>query len=156
MGFLTAGASAGGIIFPIMLQRLIPRVGFGIQIQTRHHLRKADARSIGWSIRICAFIVLFCYIIAVLTIKPRRPTKPLPPLYKLLDFSAFRDPCYIFLALGAWFSIFSIFNPFFYVGLYGAVAHGASSITPFYLAIMCATSIAGRVGPGLIADRVGR
>ncbi|KAK0187586.1 major facilitator superfamily domain-containing protein [Armillaria mellea] len=137
-GCVAAGASVGGIIFPILMDRLLPKVGFG------------------WTIRIIGFICLFSYTVAVLTIHPRRPTKPLPPMSRLLDFGAFKQPTYSLLAIGAWISIFSIFNPFFYVGLYGSVAFGESNLTSYYLAILCATSIVGRVGPGLIADRLGR
>jgi nitrate/nitrite transporter NarK len=138
VGFVGAGASVGGVVFPIMLQRLLPRLGFG------------------WSVRIVAFLVLFCYSIAILTIRRRRPTKQIPPITELLDFGAFRDPCFLFLAIGSWFSIFSIFNPFFYVALYGSVAFGTSNLTAYAVAIMCATSVVGRILPGFIADRVGR
>ncbi|KAL0580441.1 hypothetical protein V5O48_001594 [Marasmius crinis-equi] len=138
IGPLTAGASVGGIVYPIMLSKLIPRIGFG------------------WTIRIIAFMVLFCFIVAAFTMKRRRPTKPFPPLKTLFDFGAFRDPCYVFLATGCWFSVFAVFNPFFYVGLYGSTANPSSSLNPYYLAILCATSIAGRTLPGIIAVRVGR
>ncbi|KAJ6622513.1 major facilitator superfamily domain-containing protein [Mycena sp. CBHHK59/15] len=138
IGFPVGAASLGGIIYPIMLNRLIPRIGFG------------------WTIRILAFIVLACYAVASFTITTPRPRKPLPRLSQLLAFGAFRDPCYTCLCLGGWFSVFSTFNPFFYVGLYDVVANGASVLTPYYLAIMCATAIAGRILPGFIADRVGR
>ncbi len=87
---------------------------------------------------------------------PSSTHKPLPPMSRLMDFGAFKHPTYSLLAIGAWISIFSIFNPFFYVGLYGSVAFGESNLTSYYLAILCATSIVGRVGPGLIADRLGR
>lgn len=30
MGILVAGASVGGIIFPMLLHRLIPKIGFGM------------------------------------------------------------------------------------------------------------------------------
>ncbi|KAK0202246.1 major facilitator superfamily domain-containing protein, partial [Desarmillaria ectypa] len=125
-GCVTAGPSIGCIIFPILMHRLLPKLGFG------------------WTIRIIGFICLFCYIVAP------------PPMSRLLDFGAFKHPTYSLLPIGAWISIFSIFNPFFYVGLYGSVAFGESNLTSYYLAILCATSIVGRVGPGLIADRLGR
>lgn len=138
LGIIAAGASLGGIIFPIMLDRLIPRIGFG------------------WSVRLLAFIALFSYSIAVLTIKARRPPRKIPPISKLLDFTAFQDPCYLFLALGSWLTIFSIFNPFFYLSLYGSISYGTSNLTPYYLPILCAASILGRIAPGLVADRAGR
>ncbi|KAJ3972515.1 major facilitator superfamily domain-containing protein [Lentinula raphanica] len=138
VGCLVSGASLGGIIFPIMLNKLIPRIGFG------------------WTIRVIALISLFCYVVAVLTIYPRRPTKPLPRFTKLFDFAGFKDPCYLFLALGCWFAVFSIWNPFFYVGLSAKMANPGSILNEYYLAILCATSIVGRVSPGLIAFKVGR
>ncbi|KAF7290764.1 Monocarboxylate permease-like protein [Mycena indigotica] len=139
LGFPIAAASLGGIVYPIMLDHLIPKIGFG------------------WTIRILAFIVLFCFIVGSLTITTPRPPKPLPKLSQLLAFHAFRDPTYLCLCLGGWFSVMSIFNPFFYVGLYGEVASGGpSKLTPYYLAILCATAIVGRILPGFIADRVGR
>ncbi|KAF8215373.1 major facilitator superfamily domain-containing protein, partial [Mycena galopus ATCC 62051] len=122
-----------------MLNRLIPKIGFG------------------WTVRIIALIVFVCFAVASLTIKTRRPPKPLPPLSKILAFHAFRDLRYAFLCLGGWFTVFSTFNPFFYVGIYGAVANGgATTLTPYFLAIMCATAIVGRILPGYIADRFGR
>ncbi|KAJ7672831.1 major facilitator superfamily domain-containing protein [Mycena rosella] len=139
MGFPIAAGSVGGIIYPILLSRLIPIIGFG------------------WTVRVLAFIVLVCYIVATFTITTPRSPKPLPRLSQLLAFRAFRDPCYTCLCLGGWFTIFSTFNPFFYVGRYGAVANGgASTLTPYYLTIMSAAAIVGRIGPAFIADRVGR
>ncbi|KAI0056547.1 MFS general substrate transporter [Artomyces pyxidatus] len=138
LGCVLAGASAGGIVFPIMLDHLLPRVGFG------------------WAVRAIAFIVLGCYIIATFTIKSRRPPKPLPPLSRIINLTAFRDPRYALFAAGAFFNILSVFNPFFYVGLYGVATHGESKITPYLLPIMNATSIFGRVLPAILADRVGR
>lgn len=110
---------------------------------------------VGWTIRVIAFISLFCYIVAILIIYPRRPTQPLPHYTKLLDFKGFKDPCYVFLALGCWFAVFSIWNPFFYVGLAARVANPGSPLNDYYLAILCASSIVGRVSPGLFASRVG-
>ncbi|KAE9410229.1 MFS general substrate transporter [Gymnopus androsaceus JB14] len=137
VGCLVSGASIGGIVYPIMLKTLIPRIGFG------------------WTIRVIALITLLCYLIAVLTIFPRRPTKPLPRFAQLLDFNGFKDPCYLLLAFGCWFAVFAIWNPFFYVGLSADMANPGSPLNGYYLAILCAASIVGRVSPGLIAFRVG-
>ncbi|TFK36298.1 major facilitator superfamily domain-containing protein [Crucibulum laeve] len=138
LGCVIGGASAGGIVFPIMLHKLLPKIGFG------------------WTVRACALVVAFCYSCAIVTIRARRPPKPLPPIKVFLDFAAFKDPRYAIFAVGAWFNIVSVFNPFFQVGAYGIVANGASPVTPYLLTIMCATSIFGRVLPGIVADKLGR
>ncbi|KAJ3860954.1 major facilitator superfamily domain-containing protein [Lentinula novae-zelandiae] len=139
IGCLASGASVGGIVIPIMISKLIPRIGFG------------------WTIRILAFITLACFAGGTMTIKQRRPSKPFPKsVSALFDFTAFKDPCYLFLVLGCWFTVFAVFNPFFYVDLSAEVANPNSNVNGYYLSILCAASIFGRVSPGLIAGKVGR
>ncbi|KAF9062702.1 hypothetical protein BDP27DRAFT_274477 [Rhodocollybia butyracea] len=58
-----------------------------------------------------------------------------------------KDPCYLLLALGSWFSVFSIWNPFFYVGLSAELANSGSALNQYYLSILCASSVLGRVSP---------
>ncbi|KAJ3847906.1 major facilitator superfamily domain-containing protein [Lentinula lateritia] len=138
IGCLASGASVGGIVIPIMISKLIPRIGFG------------------WTIRILAFITLACFAGGTMTIKQRRPSKPFPKsVSALFDFTAFKDPCYLFLVSGCWFTVFAVFNPFFYVDLSAEVANPNSNVNGYYLSILCAASIFGRVSPGLIAGKVG-
>ncbi|GAW01677.1 monocarboxylate permease-like protein [Lentinula edodes] len=111
IGCLASGASVGGIVIPIMISKLIPRIGF-------------------------AFITLACFAVGTMTIK--------------------QHPCYLFLVLGCWFTVFAVFNPFFYVDLSAEVANPSSNVNGYYLSILCAASIFGRVSPGLIAGKVGR
>ncbi|KAJ7728580.1 hypothetical protein DFH07DRAFT_782167 [Mycena maculata] len=121
IGFPVGTASLGGIIYPVMLNKLPQRIGFAITA-------------------------------------PRPRIEPLPPLAQLLAFRAFRDPAYTCLCLAGWFTVLATWNPFFYVGLYGAAASGGAStaLTPYYLAIMSATAILARIGSEFVADRVGR
>ena len=53
LGLVAAGSSLGGVVFPIMVVRLIPEVGFG------------------WSMRICAFLILALLTFANLTVRSR-------------------------------------------------------------------------------------
>ncbi|KIK56224.1 hypothetical protein GYMLUDRAFT_263738 [Collybiopsis luxurians FD-317 M1] len=139
IGSVSAGGSIGGIVFPIMISRLFPRIGFG------------------WTVRVFAFITLSCFVIGTLTIKQRRPSKPFPTSISVLfDFTAFKDPCYVFLAVGCWFSVFGVLNPLFYVGLSGEVSSPDSNVNGYYLAILSAAAIIGRASPGFIAGRIGR
>lgn len=66
VGIAASGSSLGGVIFPIMVQRLVVEVGFG------------------WTMRICAFLILGLLIVANLTIRSRIPPQPKP--VKLVDF----------------------------------------------------------------------
>lgn len=66
VGIAAAGSSLGGLIFPIMVQRLVVEIGFG------------------WTMRTCAFLILALLIVANLFIKSRIPPHPRP--VKLMDF----------------------------------------------------------------------
>lgn len=66
VGIVAAGSSLGGVIFPIMVARLVGEVGFA------------------WTMRICAFLILALLIVANLFIKSRIP--PFPKPVKLMDF----------------------------------------------------------------------
>ncbi|KAJ3808529.1 MFS general substrate transporter [Lentinula aff. lateritia] len=82
MGIVITGSSVEGIIFPIMLNRLItnPRVGFA------------------WGVRASAFVCLGLLIIAnvLMTANPPKTRKPDPPKLTVL----FTDTAYIFGILG--------------------------------------------------------
>ena len=60
LGLVVAGSSLGGVIFPIMIIHLLPEVGFG------------------WTLRICAFLILALLIFANLTVRSRIPPTPRP------------------------------------------------------------------------------
>lgn len=55
LGIVIMGSSLGGVILPIMLIHLIPKVGFG------------------WAIRICGFLVLAFLIFANIVVRSRIP-----------------------------------------------------------------------------------
>ena len=59
-GLAIAGSSLGGVIFPIMVVHLLPQVGFG------------------WTMRICAFLILGLLIITNLTISSYLQHTPRP------------------------------------------------------------------------------
>ena len=66
IGIAASGSSLGGVILPIMVSRLVVEVGFG------------------WTMRICAFLILGLLIVANLTVKSRIPPHPKP--VHLMDF----------------------------------------------------------------------
>lgn len=73
-GLTVAGSSIGGVIFPLMVTNLLPKVGFA------------------WAIRICAFLILFLLIITNLTISSnlehrRKPFKLAKHLRPMREFN---------------------------------------------------------------------
>jgi predicted MFS family arabinose efflux permease len=136
-GIAAAGGSLGGIIFPLMLQRLFDQVGFA------------------WATRILSFVFIFCCSIACLLIRSRLPPKPGQSV--MPDFTIFRYPSYLLLTLGIYFMEWGLFVPITYITSF-ATSTGAFEPAFSYhlLAIFNTGSCLGRWAPGYIADRLGR
>ena len=136
MGVVVSGASIGGVIFPIALNRLFNHSSIGF----------------GWTLRVVGFIMLALLSFACVVMKehaPRRRQKFWLP-------EAFKSGPYVFALLSFFFTLFGVWTPIFYIVDY-ATAQGMSLELAFYLvSVLNATSFFGRTLPGFAADRVGR
>ena len=137
LGVMAAGSSLGGVIFPIMVERLVDRVGFG------------------WAMRAAAFLILVLLIHANLTVKSRLPPNPKP-----WSFKEFTDPLkelpYFLVVASSFLFFFGMFLPFNYIILYAEKQGMSQRLASYLVAILNAVSIFGRIIPGAIADRIGR
>ncbi|KAI6088831.1 MFS general substrate transporter [Hypoxylon rubiginosum] len=136
-GVAATAGSIGGIVFPIFLQAVIPKLGFA------------------WSTRIIGFMLLFLSAIANLLVRSRLPPSRHP--YSVMpDWSLFRDLKFSFCCAGVWFMEWGIFTPLSYIVSYAA-AHGQDPTDAYtLLALLNAGSFLGRFLPGFLADRWGR
>ncbi|KAK3117170.1 hypothetical protein LTR53_001749 [Teratosphaeriaceae sp. CCFEE 6253] len=136
-GIAAAGGSLGGIIFPLMLQSLFPKVGWA------------------WAIRIQGFIFILLLAVANLFIKSRLPPRAGGSV--LPDFRIFRQPAFAIVTVGTYFLEWGLFVPITYLTSY-SLASGAMSSTFAYqiIAIFNTGSCLGRWAPGYMADRWGR
>jgi MFS family permease len=136
-GIAAAGGSLGGIIFPLMLQQLFPKLGFG------------------WTTRIMGFIYIFCTGIAVLLVRSRLPAKPGQSVKP--DLTIFKDKSYLLLTIGIYFMEWGLFVPITYITSF-ATSTGVMSPSFSYqlVAIFNAGSCLGRWAPGYVADKLGR
>lgn len=95
-GIITSGSSLGGVIFPIMVSKLIPQIGFP------------------WTMRAAAFTILGMLAIGNLTVKSR-----LTPRRKRVDVMEFirplKEPAFGLLCVAAFLFFFGTFLPFNYV-----------------------------------------
>jgi len=136
-GLATVGGSLGGIIYPLSLQALFPKIGFA------------------WSTRVIALVNLVLLIVANLCIKSRLPPHRATKASILPDIRIFRDPIFALTTLGVFFVEWALFVPLSYLTSY-ALAHGVSNSFSYQLiAILNAGSCLGRYFPGLVADKVG-
>lgn len=131
MGIAASGSALGGIIFPIMLDRLLNNTTLGF----------------GWSQRIVAFLVLALVIVAVLTIRPGVP----PRVGTYLLPRAFKQLEYTLLVAGLFVATWGLFTPFFYLPTF-AMEHGMHPDLAWYLiSILNAGSFFGRLIGGYLA-----
>jgi len=144
-GLAATGGSMGGIIFPLMLQKLFPRIGFA------------------WSTRSVALIFLVLLIPTNLLIRSRLPRRGQAGYNAagasasiLPDFRIFRSVPFALTTAGVFFTEWGLFIPLTYITSY-AIKHGVSEHFSYQiLAILNAGSVLGRWLPGYVADKVGR
>ncbi|KAH8693639.1 putative monocarboxylate transporter [Talaromyces proteolyticus] len=135
VGIASSGSSLGGVIYPIVLYRLIGPIGFP------------------WAVRTVAFIALGTFIIPVIVMKQRiKPPKP----RALIDWSAFTDAPYITFALALLIVFIGNSVLIFYISYYPINKGFTNSSLGFYMvAIFNAASIFGRIAPNAVSDRIG-
>ncbi|CAI9628254.1 unnamed protein product [Alternaria burnsii] len=135
LGIVASGSSVGGVIFPIVLSKLL----------------NSSSLSFGWSIRIVAFIMLPFMLFACFIIKPRVP----PRKTTIFIGEAWRIKRYVLLVAGLFFMMMGMWIPVFYLPVY-AVSRGMSPLLASYLlAMINGSSTFGRIIPGILADKLG-
>ncbi|RDW66467.1 hypothetical protein BP6252_10102 [Coleophoma cylindrospora] len=136
-GALSSGSSIGGVVFPIMVSRLIQQVGYG------------------WAMRISAFVILFLLILANLTVRSLH--KPSPQILTKADLlKPFHEIGMLAVIGGNCLITFGLFIPITYV-VVEAIALGMSpSLAQYLLAMLNAASLFGRIFSGIISDKIGR
>lgn len=96
VGVATTGNSIGGMVYPLAVRELLPRLGFA------------------WTTRILAFINLGALATACVFMRPRLPPRKSGPL---IDTSALIDPVYMFLIIGMFGLMWGNYYTFYYVRL---------------------------------------
>ncbi|OCT49525.1 Riboflavin transporter MCH5 [Cladophialophora carrionii] len=137
-GLAAAGGSMGGIVFPLTLQALFPKIGWA------------------WSTRACALINLVLLIFANLFIRSRLPPRKATKENILPDFRIFRDPVFALTTAGVFFVEWGLFVPLTYLSSYSLRNGVSSSFSYQIIAILNVGSCFGRYFPGFVADKVGR
>ena len=141
LAITSCGAPLGGIIYTLIFEQLIGKIGFG------------------WTVRVMGFVMLSGYIVAVPLLLFRASnlgdlssgTKR-----KLLDLTAFRDLPFCWYTLSNFLVFLGYMNPFNYMATYGQAAVGLTrSFSLYVIMIAQASSIVGRLIAGQLARRIG-
>nr|POE48086.1 aspyridones efflux protein apdf [Quercus suber] len=95
VGLAALGSCTGGVVFPVIVQQLLPKVGFP------------------WTVRVIGFVMLATNVITIAFYRPRLPPRKAGPL---IEWSAFREAPYVLYCIGMFFSFWGLYFAFFYIG----------------------------------------
>ncbi|KAL8832799.1 MAG: hypothetical protein Q9170_004744 [Blastenia crenularia] len=135
-GIAATGSSAGAVVLPIIVSRLIPKVGFP------------------WTMRIIGFVILALVVVINLTVRSRIQHTPKP--FRIGAYIApYKEPSFSFLALSMTLLVFGVYLPFDFIVLQAQSEGMSRTMSENLVPILNASSIPGRIIPGLLADRLG-
>ncbi|EIT73087.1 putative MFS monocarboxylate transporter [Aspergillus flavus] len=135
MGIAASGSALGGVIYPVVLYRLINEIGFP------------------WAVRVIGFIAFGTLLIPLSVMKLR--VKP-PKVRAMLDPTAFTDAGYMAFILTSLVAYMGLFVILFYLSYYSAAERITDQSLAFYLVtIFNAASVFGRTIPNKMADKLG-
>ena len=135
MGLAASGSALGGVIYPIVLYRLINEIGFR------------------WAVRVIGFIALGTLMIPLSIMKQR--VKP-PKARAIFDWTAFTDIGYMSFVINSLIAYTGLFVILFYLSYYATAEHLTDESLAFYLVpIFNAASVFGRTLPNKLADKTG-
>lgn len=135
IGIASSGSSLGGVIYPVVLSRLIPSIGFP------------------WAVRSVGFIVLATFAVPLTVMRIRvRPPKP----RAVVDWTAFRDAPFMVFSVAVAIAFIGQAVLLFYISFYPADRGFTDNTLAFYVAaILNAGSVLGRILPNALSDRIG-
>ncbi|KAL4792297.1 major facilitator superfamily domain-containing protein [Aspergillus venezuelensis] len=133
IGIVASGSATGGLVFPAVVMRLLPRIGFG------------------WTMRTLGFISLATLTPCLVFLKQRLPPRKSGPI---VEWAAFKEPSYSFFAIGMFLDFWGLYIGFFYIGSFSRDVIGVSTTTSIdVLLLMNGIGLLGRVIPNGMADR---
>ena len=139
-GVITAGASLGGVYWPIGIRDLIDKVGFG------------------WANRIIGFLYIPLVVIAVVFLRPRVKPKPkaADENFLRIHFRVLLNLRYLSVSIAWFLFLLGLMPGFFYIDLFCLRAGVDPNFQQYTVAVINACACIFRVLPGFIADKCGR
>ena len=136
IGLASTGSPIAGMVIPIILGKLIPKIG------------------LPWATRVVAFVLMALSIIPLSTMRIRIPQSS--QKRSLIDKRALRDVPFLLCSLGTATSFLTLYIAYFYIQLFAIEFDIASlGFSNYFVTILSAGSIVGRVSLNYAADKVG-
>lgn len=133
LGVMLCGASVGGIVFPLVFNALLPRVGFG------------------WMMRIFGFIALVLFGCSQVLLKKRLPPKD---GVRILEFEVLKDGVFVLFVVGSFVNFLGLYFAFFFISAYARDELGLNFDQANHLLLVInGAGIPGRIFPMWLADQ---
>ncbi|KAH8680563.1 MFS monocarboxylate transporter [Xylariales sp. PMI_506] len=137
LGIASSGSAIGGVVIPIMVNRIYHTAGFG------------------WALRAVGFVFLGLLAIGNTFIKSR--VHPTPKRFHIMDFiNPLKEPRFLLVALACFSFAMAVYLPATFIILDSTSRGMDYNLASYLLAIMNAVSAVGRVVAGRVADKIGR
>lgn len=118
LGIGALGSCTGGVLFPVLIQQLLPQIGFG------------------WTVRIIGFVMVATNAITIAFYRTRLPPRRSGPIF---EWAAFKETPYVLYCIAAFLFFWGLYFAFFYIGAYGRDCLGMSyqNSVNLLLAMVC-------------------
>ena len=133
IGIGAAGTATGGVVFPAIVQQLLPKIGFP------------------WTMRVVGFVMLAVQAVTLTFTKPRLPPRKSGPI---VEWSAFKELPYALLTTAMFLNFWGLYFAFYYIGSFGRDILGISQSEAISnLLILNGVGFFGRLIAAHLADR---
>lgn len=133
IGIGASGSATGGLVFPVIVQQLLPKIGFP------------------WTVRVIGFVMLAIQAVTLAFTKPRLPPRKTGAL---VEWSAFKELPYALFSIGMFLNFWGLYFAFYYIGSFGRNILGISETDSINdLLILNGVGLVGRLIPAHLADR---
>ncbi|KAM0424463.1 hypothetical protein ACHAPT_010387 [Fusarium lateritium] len=127
------GAGTGGMVFPLIAQQLLPKIGFR------------------WTVRVMGLVVLVASMLIMALARTRLPPRKAGPL---VEMAAFKELSYVLFAVAMFFTLWPTWISYNYARQYATdKLDGTASDSFTILIVINAVGIPGRMVAAWLADR---
>ncbi|KAI9814286.1 MAG: hypothetical protein M1832_005926 [Thelocarpon impressellum] len=127
------GSATGGVVFPVIVRQLLPRIGFS------------------WTLRALGFVMLAVVVVTNALMRPRLPPRRTGPL---VEWTALKELPYVLFSVGMFLVFWGLYFAFYYVGSFGRdMIRLDQKDSISLLLIMNGVGVFGRLIPGYLANR---
>ncbi|KAI9040763.1 MFS general substrate transporter [Aspergillus affinis] len=142
VGLAAAGAATGGLVYPMLIDRLlyVHDIGFG------------------WTVRAAGLVMLVTQIPGLVLYPPCTAQEQQQPdqaqtKSTIIDWAAFKERPFVFFTISMFLNFWGLYFAFFYLGTFARDRLGMSSTLDLIL-VLNGVGVIGRIVPSIIGDRI--